>query len=160
MIHVNQTATLTRRQWLGAALGGTAAALLAGAVPVFAAAPAAIAVYKDPSCGCCNKWVEYMRAHGFTVTTHDTANMDEVKDTFGVPRALRSCHTGTIGSYVIEGHVPADVVQQMLHAHAKVAGLAVPGMVVGSPGMEGGRAEPYDIVAYQHDGSSRVFARR
>ncbi len=151
---------LTRRQWLGVTLGGTAVALVAGAVPAFAAAPVAITVYKDPSCDCCAKWVGHLRAHGFTVTTRDTAGMAEVKDTFGVPKALRSCHTGTLGAYVIEGHVPADVIQQMLHDHAKVAGLAVPGMVVGSPGMEGGHALPYDVIAYQHDGSTRVYAHR
>lgn len=151
---------LTRRQWLGAALGGVAAAALTGAVPAFAAAPVAITVYKDPSCGCCTKWAEYMGAHGFAVTARDVPNMDEIKDTFGVPKALRSCHTATIGAYVVEGHVPADLVQRMLHAHEKIAGLAVPGMVIGSPGMEGGRPEPYAVIAYQRDGSTRVFARR
>ena len=159
-MHSDDTSVITRRRWLGIALGGTAAALMTGAVPAFAAAPVAITVYKDPSCGCCNKWVEHLRAHGFAVTTRDTADMDEVKDTFGVPAALRSCHTGTIGAYVIEGHVPADVIQQLVHERATVAGLAVPGMVTGSPGMEGGTPQPYDIIAYQRDGKTRVYGHR
>lgn len=151
---------LTRRQWLGAALGGAAAALATGTVPALAAAPIAITVYKDPSCGCCTQWVEYMRAHGFRVTTRDTTNLDDVKATFGVPRALQSCHTGTVGAYVVEGHVPADLVQKMLRERPAIAGLAVPGMVVGSPGMEGGSPQPYDVIAYTRDGATSVYARR
>lgn len=151
---------LTRRQWLGAALGGAAAALATGAVPAFAAAPIAITVYKDPSCGCCTKWVEYMRAHGFRVTTRDMTNLAEVKATFGVPRALQSCHTATVGAYVVEGHVPADLVQQMVRDRAAIAGLAVPGMPIGSPGMEGGQPQRYAVMAYTRDGGTSVYARR
>lgn len=151
---------LTRRQWLGAALGGAAAALATGAVPALAAAPIAITVYKDPSCGCCTKWVEHMRAHGFRVTTRDTGDLAEVKATFGVPRALQACHTATVGGYVVEGHVPADLVQQMVRERAAIAGLAVPGMPMGSPGMEGGPPQPYAVIAYTRDGGTSVYARR
>jgi len=151
---------LTRRQWLGAALGGAAAALATGAVPALAAAPIAITVYKDPSCGCCTKWVEHMRAHGFRVTTRDTTDLDQVKETFGVPRELQSCHTGTVGAYVVEGHVPAELVKKMVAERPRIAGLAVPGMPVGAPGMEGGAPQPYAVIAYTREGGTSVYARR
>jgi Predicted metal-binding protein len=119
-----------------------------------------ITVYKDPSCGCCTKWIDHLRAHGFAVTARDMDDMDEVKATFGVPGKLQSCHTATLGSYVVEGHVPADVIQKMLKERPKILGLAVPGMPVGSPGMEGGRAQHYDVVAFERNGKTSVYAKR
>lgn len=151
---------LTRRQWLGVTLGGAAAAVTAGVRPIAAAASPPMTVYKDPGCGCCTKWVEYVRQHGFTVSVRDMSDVDTVKDTFGVPKALRSCHTATIGTYVIEGHVPADLITRLLREHSTVAGLAVPGMVTGSPGMEGGTPQAYDVVAYRRDGTTAVYAHR
>jgi len=122
--------------------------------------PAVIEVYKSPTCGCCGKWVEHLRAHGFTVRATDTAAMDEVRAKYGVPRTLRSCHTALVAGYVIEGHVPAADVQRLLRERPAVAGLAVPGMPIGSPGMEapGGKTEPYDVIAFDKDGRSRAFA--
>jgi hypothetical protein len=123
-------------------------------------APLAV-VYKSPTCGCCNAWVEHMRQSGFRVETHDTSNVDPVKDAGHVPMNGRSCHTARVGQYVIEGHVPADLVKKLLAEHpADVAGLTVPGMVTGSPGMEGPNPQHYDVIAFTRDGQTRVYASR
>ncbi|MDB4877233.1 MAG: hypothetical protein JWM41_3679 [Gemmatimonadetes bacterium] len=90
----------------------------------------------------------------------DVGNMDEVKKTMNVPAALQSCHTAVVGRYVIEGHVPADVIKKFLAEQSSSLGLSVPGMVTGSPGMEGARSEHYDVVAFERDGKSRVYAKR
>ena len=153
---------IDRRKFLTAALAGAAtlvarrAAAAADALPRTVRPP--ITVYKDPSCGCCKKWVAYMQQAGFTVTAHDDADMDALKDHYGVPSGVRSCHTALVGNYVIEGHVPAPDIDKLLREQPKVAGLAVPGMVVGSPGMEGGAAKPYTVVAFQKTGSTTTFA--
>lgn len=151
---------VTRREWLRIAIGGAAVAVATGSVPALAEAPTPITVYKSPSCGCCAKWVEHLRANGFAPTVRDMEDLSEVKATFGVPSALQSCHTASVGQYVIEGHVPADLIRRMLRERPKIAGLAVPGMVTGSPGMEGGRAEPYDVVAFDRAGHTSVYAHR
>src|SRR3989442_14641212 len=119
-----------------------------------------VTVYKSPSCGCCAKWVERMRAAGFTVNVHDTDDLSEVMSSFGVPSALGSCHTASVGGYVIEGHVPADLVKRLLAEHPAVTGLAVPGMVAGSPGMEQGRSQPYDVIAWDKQGHSSVYVHQ
>ena len=125
------------------------------------AVPRTITVYKDPACGCCKEWVKHVSAAGFTATVHDTADMDAVKRAMGVPESLASCHTARVGSYIIEGHVPADLIDRLL-ADAPVArGLAVPGMPMGSPGMEmGGRKDKFDVMIFEKSGKSRVFASR
>jgi hypothetical protein len=152
---------LTRREWLRVALGGAAVAVATGGVPkALAAAPTPITVYKSPSCGCCTKWVDHLRAHGFAVTTRDMDDLSEVKATFGVPERLQSCHTATVTGFVVEGHVPADVIQKLLRERPKVLGIAVPGMPVGSPGMEGGTPERYDIIAFDRNGKTSVYASR
>lgn len=122
--------------------------------------PETVTVYKSPSCGCCTKWVDHLRAAGFTVVVHDTDNLDEVMTDFAVPRQLASCHTAKVGKYVVEGHVPADLIAKVLREHPAIAGLAVPGMVTGSPGMEGGVAQHYDVVAWAAAGQTSVYARR
>ena len=119
-----------------------------------------VTVYKSASCGCCAKWVDHLRAAGYTVVVHDTDDLDEVMTDFRVPRQLASCHTAKVGPYVIEGHVPADLIAKALREHPAIAGLAVPRMVTGSPGMEGGAAQPYDIVAWTKDGHTSVYAHR
>ncbi len=124
-----------------------------------AAKPVEIIVYKDPDCGCCKNWVEHLRKHGFRVVTHDTRDMQTVKGTFGVKNDLQSCHTATVNGYVIEGHVPAADIDRLLKQRPKIAGLAVPGMPVGSPGMEGGKAEHYSVIAFDKKGATNVFAR-
>ena len=117
-----------------------------------------LVVYKSASCGCCKSWVEHMRQAGFTVVVHDTDDVAPVKDASGVPAALRACHTAVIGKYVIEGHVPAADVRRLLREHPAVAGLAVPGMPAGSPGMESSSAEHYDVVTFGGPGAQRVYA--
>jgi len=161
-----------RQQASGAAPGQSAATpsqtaaparTVAQAVPGEAAAanlPVAV-VYKSPTCGCCRAWVEHMRQSGFTVEAHDTANVDPVKDEGHVPLNGRSCHTARIGRYVIEGHVPADLIKKLLADHpSDIAGLSVPGMVTGSPGMEGPNPQHYDVIAFTADGKTRVYATR
>ena len=126
-----------------------------------AARPAAvteIVVYKSPTCGCCSKWVDYLRKQGFTVVAHDTSGMTAVKAELGVPDAMASCHTAMVGGYVIEGHVPAADIERLLKEHPKVVGLAVPGMVTGSPGMEGGAPEHYKVLSFDAKGGTAVFA--
>ena len=132
----------------------------AAAQAAAADAPFAV-VYKSPTCGCCNNWVEHMRQSGFRVETHDVDNVDPVKDEGHVPMNGRSCHTARVGGYVIEGHVPADLVKKLLAEHpTDVAGLPVPGMVTGSPGMEGPNPQHYDVIAFTKDGQTRVYASR
>ena len=129
---------------------------------VIAADPApVVTVYKSPSCGCCGKWVDHLRASGFRVAVHDVQNVEPFKERYGVPSRLASCHTATVDGYVIEGHVPAADIRRLLAEKPKVKGLAVPGMPVGSPGMEQGNVkEPYDVVSFDQAGRTAVFARR
>ncbi|MBI4266653.1 MAG: DUF411 domain-containing protein [Acidobacteria bacterium] len=131
-----------------------------GAAPDGAVLPV-VDVYKDPTCGCCSKWVEHLEAAGFTVRTTDTGDLAEFKTKHNVPALVRSCHTALVDGYVMEGHVPAADVQRFLRERpANVAGLGVPGMPIGSPGMEvaGTQAQRYDVIAFAKDGSTRVFA--
>ena len=123
-------------------------------------APPSITVYKSPSCGCCKEWVKHMTKAGFTVQVHDVDDVTEMKKTAGVPDKLASCHTALVGKYVIEGHVPADLVTKMLNDKATFLGLAVPGMVQGSPGMETGAKQPYDVISFTRYGKSSVYASR
>ncbi len=146
-------------------LCGGAAILVAGVAIVGLArtpAPAGpvLTVYKSPTCGCCTKWIEHMRAAGFTVVAHDTDDLATAKQNFGVPSSLGSCHTGEAGGYVIEGHVPADLIKKMLAEHPAILGLAVPGMPMGSPGMEGSPADRYNVMAFDRQGKTSVYARR
>jgi hypothetical protein len=125
-------------------------------------APVAV-VYKDPNCSCCKAWVEHMRQNGFRVETNDVAPepLAEIKAAGHVPANGKSCHTARVGQYVIEGHVPADLVKKLLSEHpADIAGLTVPGMVTGSPGMEGPSPQHYDVIAFTANGQTRVYASR
>ena len=108
-------------------------------------------VYKSPTCGCCAKWVEHVKKAGFAVTVKDVPNVGEVKLARGLPAELASCHTAIVGDYVIEGHVPADVVQKLLKEKPTVVGIAVAGMPMGSPGMEGDRVDHYNVIAFEKD---------
>lgn len=117
-------------------------------------------VYKDPNCGCCKAWVEYVRKHAFTVTTKDTSDLTAIKQSARVPADHRSCHTAFVNGYVIEGHIPIEDIKRLLAEKPKVAGLAVGGMPVGSPGMElGNRRDAYDVIAFTRDGATRIFAK-
>jgi len=124
-------------------------------------APPSIMVYKTATCGCCSLWVEHLRTHNFDVRTVDVEDIDAVKRTYGVPQALGSCHTGVVAGYVVEGHVPGDAVARMLKERPAIAGIAVPGMPIGSPGMEvPGRSQPYEIVSFDRSGKYQVYERR
>ena len=136
--------------------------LAAGGWTMLANGPAAAAemtVWKTPWCGCCEAWVAHMRANGFAVTVNEAPDLAPVKRMAGVPDALQTCHTALVEGYTIEGHVPADDVKRLLAERPDAGGLAVPGMPVGSPGMEqGGTTEPYDVILFGGDGRT-VFSR-
>jgi hypothetical protein len=117
-----------------------------------------ITVYKDPSCGCCKSWIEHLIKHGYRVDAKDTPAMTEVKRTLGIPDALTSCHTAVVNGYLIEGHVPAADIARLLKEKPKVAGLAVPGMVTGSPGMEGPTKQHYQVLSFDKNGKTKIFA--
>jgi hypothetical protein len=118
-------------------------------------------VYKEPTCGCCSKWVDHVKEAGYKVTVRDVKDMAPIKKDLGVPAALASCHTAVVGAYLVEGHVPADLIDKMLAEKATGRGLAVPGMPSGSPGMEvGGVPDRYDVLLFGTDGKTRVFAKR
>ena len=117
-----------------------------------------VLMHKDPNCGCCSAWAEHLEANGFKVKTVATADMASVKRRFAVPQRLTSCHTAKVGGYVIEGHVPASAIKRLLREKPAVAGLAVPGMPLGSPGMEvPGKKDPYDVVSFDKGGRSAVY---
>ena len=136
------------------------------AVPTTAADQAAraaapmMAVYKTPTCGCCAKWVDHMRQNGFNVMVTDLNNLSTIKAKHGVPAQLQSCHTGIVNGYVVEGHVPAADVKRLLKDKPKVAGITVPGMPAGSPGMEvpGIRTPAYQVLSFDKAGATKVFA--
>jgi hypothetical protein len=119
-----------------------------------------VEVYKDPSCGCCSKWVEHLQANGFTVKTTDRADLAELKAKHRVPQKVQSCHMALVNGYVVEGHVPAEDVKRLLKERPAIVGIAVPGMPIGSPGMEvaGMKAQPFDVMAFDKAGQTRVFA--
>ena len=119
-----------------------------------------VMVYKAPTCGCCEGWVEHLRENGWEVTVEDRNDIDQIKNLLGIPVQLRSCHTAEIGNYLVEGHVPASDIRRLLEEGPRVAGLSAPGMPIGSPGMEvpGREPQPYDVLAFDGDGRTTVFA--
>ena len=152
---------ISRRHFLGQTAGlglALAAGRRAWALPF---APESITVFKSRSCGCCTDWVDYLKAEGFATVVHDEEEMDMVKDSLGVPSGVRSCHTAQVGKYLIEGHVPAEDIRRLLKEKPAVAGLAVPGMPASAPGMAqpGQPHQAYEVLAFQRDGSTQVFAR-
>ena len=117
-----------------------------------------ITVYKNPNCGCCTKWVEHMRANGFKLTEKPVDNLDEIKDSLGVPEDKRSCHTAVLKGYVFEGHIPAASIKKFLNDPAGQIGLAVPDMPTGSPGMESGNhKEKFKVYSFNGGGQSKFF---
>jgi len=117
-----------------------------------------VVVYKNPSCGCCSKWANQMSAAGFTVTVNAVNNMNVIKEKYGTPWQLESCHTALIDGYVIEGHVPLREIKRLLAERPEAIGLAVPGMPAGSPGMEGRYSDPYKVILFEANGSTAVYA--
>jgi hypothetical protein len=117
-----------------------------------------ITVYKSPTCGCCLAWVDHLRANGFTVIVEEMRDLAAIKQKLGVPRDLEACHTATVDGYVVEGHVPAADIRQLLESKPDAKGVAVPGMPIGSPGMErGDEKEAYSVILFGDAGES-VFA--
>jgi len=143
--------------------GGIVLALLGlGAYMQFGAGPdlPTVTVYNSPTCNCCSKWADHMRAQGFPVEVKSEFNLRPIKRKLGVPGPLASCHTAVVNDYVLEGHVPAEEVKALLQNTPAVRGLSVPGMPVGSPGMERGtRVEPYEVVAFTAAGDTSVVAK-
>jgi len=136
---------------IAASISGT---LLSG--PAYAAE---FTVYKSPWCGCCSKWVDHLKANGHSVTTKKVEDLDIIKKMAGVPERLQSCHTAMVNGYVVEGHVPEKDIQRLLAERPKAKGLAVPGMPAGSPGMEGGAPDKYDVMLFKTDGAVNVYAQ-
>ena len=136
---------------------------VAAALPlgVQAATKPQITVYKTPTCGCCHDWVDHLEQNGFRVVVHDVPSTTPYRKKFGVPTDLGSCHTAVVAGYALEGHVPASDIQRLLAERPKARGLAVPGMPIGSPGMEveGTRRDPFDVVLFADDGSRKVYQR-
>lgn len=148
-----------RRRFFVQAIAGLAGSSLM-APALMAQTRPQVEVWKDPNCGCCKDWVVHMEANGFDVKVHDIGN-SAVRKKLGVPEKLGSCHTALVGGYAIEGHVPAREVHRLLKERPAAVGLSVPGMPVGSPGMDGkiygDRKDPYDVVLISRNGSSRVY---
>ena len=119
-----------------------------------------IKVYKTPTCGCCKAWVDHLEQNGFKAEVVDMPDLSAVKTKYGVAPKLQSCHTAVVGDYTVEGHVPADLIMKMVNEKPAIAGLAVPGMPAGSPGMEGATKENYDVLTFDRAGSTTVYAQR
>jgi hypothetical protein len=148
---------MTRRSLAGLMAAAMAAVLARPAVAA-QAQEATITVHRDPSCGCCAGWVQHLRDAGFVVQVEETADLDAVRNRLGIPSDLAACHTAEVAGYLIEGHVSAAAVRRLLSERPIAKGLAVPGMPIGSPGMEGGKPEPYTVVLFGADGQ-RPFMR-
>lgn len=134
---------------------------IAAVSPVVWAAPDTLVVdvYKSPTCGCCSKWVDHLKANGFKVRSHNTNDVVAHKARLGVPYGYGSCHTAEVGGYLVEGHVPAKEIKRLLKEKPRARGLVVPGMVTGSPGMEAGsRKDPYEVFLVNRDGSTQTYA--
>jgi len=144
------------RRTLG--LGALALALSLTSSGLQAQKPLTVQVFKDATCGCCANWIEHLRRAGFAPTASNVADLQSVKDVYKVPAQARSCHTALVGGYVIEGHVPMADIQRLLKEKPAVAGLAVAGMPIGSPGMEGPNPRPYDVLAFDKSGKTTVFS--
>ena len=149
---------MQRRQWLQAA----ALTLVSGTLlqKTVLAQVTTVEVWKDPNCGCCQLWVEHLQAHGFKVNVRDVGNT-AARQRLGMAEKWGSCHTATVGGYVIEGHVPAADIRRLLKERPLALGLSVPGMPIGSPGMDGpeykGRKDAFDVLLVQKDGSAKSF---
>jgi hypothetical protein len=138
--------------------------LLAAAIPAAAcskpAKAAELKIYKSPYCGCCGAWVDHVKASGLKPVVQDMEDVTPVAKKAGVPDSVRSCHTAVIDGYFVEGHVPASDIRKLLRERPKARGITVPGMPIGSPGMEqGDRRDAYDTLLVLQDGSTRVFVK-
>lgn len=161
-LNARRNSTFTRRaalRTIGALVVLAPASLLSMAPTVAAdAALPPVEVYKTPGCQCCEKWIDHLRAAGFQVHAQD-GKLNAMRRELGIPRKLIGCHTAVIGDYVVEGHVPAAQIQRLLREKPEVLGISVPGMPVGSPGMEGPGGKPYDVLSWRKDGTVEAFSR-
>ena len=140
-------------------LGAVAGAALLLPRALAARAKVAIVVYKDPSCGCCSKWVEHLQANGFMASVKETTDIEPIKEKYQVRTELRSCHTAVVGGYAIEGHVPAADIKRLLAAKPKgIVGLTIPGMPPSAPGMDGKPFVAYTVLTFDARGTTAVFA--
>jgi len=152
----------SRNSWKGIAAGAVVLLMVGTAfasLPTKDASALEVTVYKNPTCGCCSKWIAHLEANGFKVDAHDVADLTQVKLEHGISRELTACHTALVDGYVIEGHVPAEDIQRLLQERPDVVGLAVPGMPMGSPGMEGPISEPYNVLTFDRNSNTTVFAK-
>jgi hypothetical protein len=137
-----------------------ASGLLLTAFSTWAAKQPMVEVWKDPNCGCCTDWIVILQKSGFVVRVNDTGNT-AARARLGIPEKLGSCHTGLVGGYALEGHVPVREIQRLLKEKPNAIGLTVPGMPIGSPGMDGavyqGRKDPFDVLLIAKNGSTRIF---
>jgi hypothetical protein len=156
MSQLHSRVQTTRRAWLG----GIAVMVLVPSTMLAYAAPATMQVWKDPNCGCCKDWIAHLEKNGFATTVIDQGN-NAARARLGMPQKFGSCHTALIQGYVIEGHVPASDIQRLLKEKPPALGLVVPGMPIGSPGMDGpaygDRRDAYQVLLIQRDGSTTVF---
>ena len=146
---------------IAAACGGSETAESAEPLPVLAEGSSdlpTVLVYKTPTCGCCNGWIEHLRAAGFTVDARNTTDLMTVKMDAGVPTPMMSCHTSLVDGYVVEGHVPDEQLKRLLAERPDLAGIGVPGMPAGSPGMESSNPQPYQVLSFDNEGNVAVFA--
>ena len=148
---------MRRRRFLGALVAVSLPAWLS--IPRTANASTRVEVWKDSTCGCCKEWMAHLRGAGFTVVAHDTGNVAARRKARIAPQ-YGSCHTALVDGYAIEGHVPVREIRRLLEERPDAIGLAVPGMVIGSPGMEqGGRVDPYTVLLLHRDGGSSAYAK-
>lgn len=153
------TESVTRRSASRLIFGLAGAVVLGQPLGAPAASPKdRVSVWKTPNCGCCGEWVSHLRSNGFDVVTHDVKDTAPMRQNLGLAEKFGSCHTGLLGIYVLEGHVPAKEMRRLLREKPQALGLAVPGMPVGSPGMEMGNAsDAFDVLLVLKDGNSRVY---
>ena len=138
------------------------AVAILGSVFFFSAAPAVaeeIVVYKSPSCGCCGNWVKHIRQSGFDVVVKDLDDMDTIKRQAGIPEELQSCHTASVGGYLVEGHVPASDIKRMLTERPAIKGLTIPGMPASAPGMDAPGKVPYTVLTFDAKGKTGVYSK-
>lgn len=157
MIRHADRSLINRRGFAGALLGVTAAAALSRTGSAVAAPAKTMRVYKSPTCGCCARWVDYVRADGWKVEVVDLQNVTSIKKQVGLLPQLASCHTAIVDGYVVEGHVPLPAIEKLITERPDVHGIAVPGMPQDSPGMGGGGVQ--DVFAFTRNGRTRLFTR-
>lgn len=165
MIYQNK---VVLKRGLFAMIMATTVLLITAFLGTTAFAAQEVTVYKSPQCGCCGKWIAHMRMAGFDVKTQDVNNLQNIRTEQGVPQKLASCHTAVVGDYVVEGHVPADSIKRLLAEQPDVAGIAVPGMPLGAPGMKptGSQGIPasydmsYHVLTFDGEGNTTVFESR